>query len=406
MTFKRTNFALPLIILMALIGLACESAPPGQFTADITIGDVDKITRGKIYVQNARYRMDLTEGGATWFMTVDPDADVSRSFSPEYKTYVEFPATSQQSYMIDPIQGHSFLKTIGVARDLGTEEVAGYECQITVVSMQDQPLVTEYFSEDLNFLLKTVNHISEELFLEIDNIELTAVHDSMFAIPDGYNLKSEAGQGPVELPDWILDVNSLEHTSPPFELTAAAGELFKVAVEPGFGLHVHGRNISDGNAAYSAVPFILGLPIADVSMYSLNLPNQGTGGGWTFEETPLEADEVVIRVNEGTIAFTVEQIELGIGRTIAADRLYGMSIEPNREVVVRLLNTHDGESVCVVKLLKNFTLLEGDTVGPLSFRTVSLKTKHASERRTYTVDADEIIVEVQKGQMLINIRQP
>jgi hypothetical protein len=73
---------------------------------------------------------------------------------------------------------------------------------------------------------------------------------------------------------------------------------------------------------------------------------------------------------------------------------------------VRLLNTDAGESVCVVKLLKNFTLLEGDTVGPLSFRTVSLKTTHASERRTYNVDADEIVVEVRKGQMLINIRQP
>lgn len=406
MTLMRTYFAQPLIILTALVGLACESAPPGQFTADITIGDVDKITQGKIYVKNGRYRMDLTEGGASWFMMVDPDANVSRSFSPEHKTYVEFPATSQQSYMIDPIQGHSFLKTIGDPRELGTEEVAGYECQITVISMQGQPLVTEYFSEDLNFVLKTVNHISEELFIQIDNIERTAVHDSIFAIPDGYNLKSEAGQGPVEVPDWIMDVNSVEHTSPPFELTAATGELFKVAVEPGYGLDVHGRNVSDGNAAFSAVPFILGLPIADVSMYSLNLPNQGTGGGWTFEETPLEADEVVIRVNEGTIAFTIQQIELGFGQTIAAGRRHIQAVKPNSEIVMRLVNVHDGESVCVVKLSKDGASLEGDTVGPLSFRTVSLKTKHASERRTYTVDADQIIVEVQKGQMLINIRQP
>ena len=115
---------------------------------------------------------------------------------------------------------------------------------------------------------------------------------------------------------------------------------------------------------------------------------------------------MVVRVNEGTVAFMIELIELGFGKTIAAGRQYGVSIEPGREVIVRLLNTHAGESVCVVKLSKNGTLLEGDTDGPLSFRTVSLKTTHASERRTYNVDADEIVVEVRKGQMLINIRQP
>ncbi|MDH3890242.1 MAG: hypothetical protein OEV49_04095 [candidate division Zixibacteria bacterium] len=406
MTLKRASLVLPLMVLTALVGFGCESAPPGQFMADITIGDVDKITRGKIYVQNSRYRMDLSEGGAAWFMTVDQEANLSRSFSPQHKTYVEIAANDQQSIMVDPIQGMRFLRGIGTLRDLGSEEIAGYECQITVVSMQGQPLVTEYLSLDLNFVLKTVNHISEELFLEIDNIELTAVHDSMFAIPEGYNTKSEAGQGPVEVPGWILDVSSVEHTSPPFEQTVAAGELFKVAVEPGYGLDVHGRNVSDGSASFSAVPFILGLPIADVSVYSLNLPNQGTGGGWTFEETPLEADEVVIRVNEGTVAFTIQQIELGFGQTIAAGRQHKQTVAPNQEIVMRLVNIHDGESVCVVKLAKDGALLEGDTVGPLSFRTVSLKTKHASERRTYTVDADEIIVEVQKGQMLINIRQP
>jgi hypothetical protein len=391
---------------MALIGLGCETAPPGQFMADITIGNIDKITHGKIYVQNSRYRMDLTEGGASWSMIVDQEANLTRSFSPEFKTYVEFPATSKQSYLIDPFQGQKFLKTIGVTRDLGTEEVAGYKCQIHIVSMQDQPLVTEYFSENLNFVLKTVNHISEELFLQIDNVEQTVINDSLFAIPDGYNLKSEAGQGPVELPDWVNEVYSLENTLPPFEMTVAAGELFKVAIEPGYGLHVNGRNVGDGIAAYSAVPFNLSLPIADISMYSLNLPNKGTSGGWTFEETPLEASEVVIRVNKGTIAFTIQQIELGFGKTIAAGRQYGMSIEPNREIVMRLVNVYDDESVCMVRLAKDGVSLDGDTVGPLSFRTVSLKTKHASERRTYTVDADEIVVEVQKGQMLINIRQP
>lgn len=389
-----------------LAGLACESAPPGQFTADITIGDVGRVTEGKLFVRDGKYRMEFNDGGTELFIVVDEAANLSRSFSPEHKTFIERPANDRQSMMTDQIQGLRMLQRIGEVSDEGTEEIAGYECERSLIRLQGQLVVTQYIANELDFPVKVVNHISEEVFFELSNIRRQAVNDSLFGIPSGYTPKSTAGQGPVEIPNWILGIESAEPMSPPFEITVATGELFRVPVEPGYGLKVHGRNVGEGNASYAAVPFINGLPLKDVSMYTLNLPNQGTGGGWTFEETPLEADQVVVRVSEGTVAFTIEPIELGFGKTIAEGRLYGLSIEPGREVIVRLLNTHSGESVCVVKMSKNFKLLEGDTVGPLSFRTVSLKTTHASERRTYNVDADEIVVEVRKGQMLINIRQP
>ena len=389
-----------------LAGLACESAPPGQFTADITIGDVGRVTEGKLFVRDGKYRMEFNDGGTELFIVVDEAANLSRSFSPEHKTFIERPANDRQSMMTDQIQGLRMLQRIGEVSDDGTEEIAGYECERSLIRLQGQLVVTQYIANELDFPVKVVNHISEEVFFELSNIRRQAVNDSLFGIPSGYTPKSTAGQGPVEIPNWILGIESAEPMSPPFEINVAAGELFRVPVEPGYGLKVHGRNVGEGNASYAAVPFINGLPLKDVSMYTLNLPNQGTGGGWTFEETPLEADQVVVRVSEGTVAFTIEPIELGFGKTIAAGRQYGMWIVPGRQVIVRLLNTHGSESVCIVKLSKNGTLLEGDTVGPLTFRTVSLKTTHASERRSYDVDADEIVVEVQKGQMLINIRQP
>ena len=62
-----------------LAGLACESAPPGQFTADITVGDVGKVTVGKLYVRDSKYRMEFSDGGTEWFIIVDEAANLSRS---------------------------------------------------------------------------------------------------------------------------------------------------------------------------------------------------------------------------------------------------------------------------------------------------------------------------------------
>jgi hypothetical protein len=350
--------------------------------------------------------LELNDGGREWFLIVDQQANLSRQFSPEHMTYLEMRANEQQSVMVDQLQGLKLLQQIAQLQPEGSEEVAGYECERSVIIMQGQPIVTQYVAVELGFPIKIVNHISQEIFFELSNIKRRAVNDSVFGIPAGYRPKSAGGQGPVQVPQWIADVGSADHTTPPFELTVAAGELFRVAVEPGYGIDVHGRNVSEAGASYTAAPFINGLPIKDVSVYTLNLPSQGTGGGWTFEETPLEADEVVVRVNEGTVAFTVEQVQLGFGQSVAAGRSHAVPIEPGREVILRLLNVHEGESSCVVTLSKDGARLEGDTVGPVSFRTVTLKTRHASERRTYNVNADEIVVEVQKGQMLINIRQP
>jgi len=389
-----------------LIGLACESAPPGQFTADVTMGDVGKVVKGKIFVRDGKYRLELDDGGREWFLIVDPQANISRSFSPEHKTFLQMKANDRQSVMVDQIQGLMLLKGMYGASPEGDQEVAGYECRRNVIRMQDQPILTEYRAVELDFPIKIVNHISEEVFFELSNIERQAVDDSLFAIPEEYSPKTEPGHGPVQIPQWISDMATVDPTTPPFELTAATGELFRVAVEAGYGIDVRGRNVGEGGAAYVAAPFINGLPIKDISIYTLNLPNRGTTGGWTFEETPLEADQVVVRVNEGTVAFTVEQVELGFGQTVLAGRSQKVPVEPGREIIMRLVNMDDSESTCMVTLSKDGARLEGDTVGPVSFRTVTLRTRHASERRTYNVNADEIAVEVQKGQMLINIRQP
>jgi len=405
---KRLRYAVHGIALttLGLIGLACESAPPGQFTADVTVGDVGKVTKGKIYVKNDKYRLELDEGGRESILIVDQQANLSRILSPEYKTYIQMRANDRQSVMVDQIQGLMLLKGMYGATTEGEQEVAGYECQRNVIQMQGQPILTEYYSEQLHFPLKIDNQISEEVFFELSNIKREALDDSLFAIPAGYHPKTEPGKGPVQIPPWVSQVQEVNPTAPPFELKAAAGEMFRVPVEAGFGLDVRGRNVGEGSAAYVAVPFINGLPIKDAAIYTLNLPKKGTTGGWTFEETPLEADQIVVRVNEGTVDFTVQQVELGYGQTVAAGKSLAVPVEPDKEIIMRLVNVGDDESTCAVTLLRNGVKIQGDTVGPVSFRTVNLKTRHASERRTYAAAADQIVVEVEKGKMLVNIRQP
>ena len=141
-------------------------------------------------------------------------------------------------------------------------------------------------------------------------------------------------------------------------------------------------------------------------MYTASLDRKGMGGTATLEETPYEADEIVVRLNEGKTQIAVEILDIGPGREIAEDRVYGLAVIPKKEIKMRFVNLNDGESQCVIVYSKDFKELDEATVGPESNRTLLFNTLYQSRSRNATVDCDQVEVRVTQGKVLVNIRQP
>ncbi len=81
-------------------------------------------------------------------------------------------------------------------------------------------------------------------------------------------------------------------------------------------------------------------------------------------------------------------------------------IDPSLPVEVALVNYADGESVCVVELLKDGRPMDETAVGPAAQRTFAFAATGAQTRRIYDVGADAVIVRVTSGEVAVEIVQP
>jgi hypothetical protein len=93
-----------------------------------------------------------------------------------------------------------------------------------------------------------------------------------------------------------------------------SGKMVRIKVEDGKNIWLMATNNHGGESILLMVPFLNGQPIDDSSViYSDYFPTRkfemmmaGQGRPFTLEETPSEANEVVIRVDQGEVEIQVE----------------------------------------------------------------------------------------------------
>ena len=302
---RFTRFFLGFLLILCLdISVAAE------FVADVTETTDGETRVYKMYVQNDLYRMELEEEGNEVIVLVDQAAGLTRVLMPAEMMYMEMAIDDVQSLMNDPFQAAKYTEKIGEKVKIGSERIAGYDCDVYAIRSGNDELMRMWVSEKLNFALKIAIMGGDARTMELSNIEVGGLDDELFVMPAGYNKMSMSEERVVELPDWAERVSLMNFVALPLEQIMLDEEIVRVKIVDGKGVKVTAVNKLDDGSALMTVPFKNGKPVNSPNMYLYNMTWNGQTWNSSFKLTPDQADEIVIRVARGTIDLKIEQFDL------------------------------------------------------------------------------------------------
>jgi len=397
------------VYVVVLLSACVNTSKAAQFTADM----VDSVHHGgqtrtsRIYVKGAKYRMDQEEDGQKVIVLVDQETRLTRVLLEADRMYMEMASDDMQSLMNDPFQAAKHTEEIGEKVKTGGDEISGYDCDVYAIKRDGDDIMKLWVSKKLSHPVKIEIPGKGGRTMILKNIKTASLEDDFFALPDGYTKMEEPKEMEVELPEWTERISSAKFVKPPFEQMMLDEEIVRVKTESGKGTKVRGTNKITDRSAFMAVPFKDGKPIKEPTMYLYNLSNEGQSWGNTFRLTPYEADEIVIHVEEGTIELSVEAFDLGFVKTLSAGKELKVPVEIGKKIDFRLVNIINGESICTVSLSKGGKEVSDDVIGPKDSRTYTMNKEGDSKKNTWSnsIGADEFIVHVEKGEILINVSQ-
>jgi len=310
-------------VMALVLSVSYSHAVAAEFSADMVVADGDSTITNKIYVKGLKYRMEVMQDGQEIIVVVDQEKNLTRVALVSEKAYIEMPCDDMRSLMNDPFQSLKVtIATPGIEYDsLGTEKVNGIECDKVTLLWGDTEFYTYYMSRKYDFPVKIIRGDSE-MAAELKNIKESDIDDGMFELPEGFSAMEEpqpaAETVPEEttpdFPEWVSNVTTAKFVTPPFERVMSSGDMIRIKVENGRNIWIMATNNHGGESTFLAVPFLKGRPIDDPSvvfaeygetrMYEMMMEGQG----WpvTLDETPGEADEVVVRVEQGDVKIEAE----------------------------------------------------------------------------------------------------
>lgn len=373
-----------------------------QFTAEMIMGDAESEVTSKIFVTESGYRMEHQQADEQLYVIVNNESGLTNVLVPSRKQYMELPSQDPMSLMNDPFQSVKYLTAMGESKLVGTEMIDGYECDKYTISQQGQEMMSQWVSRKFNFPLKIVIHVSDGKHMEIKNIREGAVDEELFKVPAEYSQMPKPGEEPAMVPEWAEDIPSAPVMKPPFERDLSIGDMIRVPVEPGKSFKAKATGKTEADAVARAVPFKDGKPLKNISMYS-NFAQKGTICTGRHETTQ-EADEIVIRVFDGEIALEVKQDDM-LERKVSAGEELRYPLKGSDPVETRFVNLVNGQSVCTFDYYEGGEKMDEEKVGPAQYRRIMLAGEYDVKASARAVNGDEIVFNVEKGEILIKIGQ-
>ncbi|MDH4158388.1 MAG: DUF4412 domain-containing protein, partial [candidate division Zixibacteria bacterium] len=300
-------------------------------------------------------------------------------------------------------QGLKYSIASGETRAGGSETVSGYECDKSTVSMQGQDIMTQWVAGKLQFPLKIVNLVEKDMFVELSNIQETAVDDGLFALQSGYTKWIHPSKRPIPMPEWAKDLTSQPILAPPFEKKMSAGDIARIKVQPSKSVWLRAVPIGETDAMAKAIPFLAGIPVKNPDMIS-NFAQRGVICTRNHETT-READEIVVHVEEGSCTVTGKYYDMH-EKIVSAGEEYRVPLPTDENIEdIRFVNMAAEESVVSWTYFKGGQEVSEDEIGPAEYRTVTLKEENEVNRKSLGAAGDEIVLTVEKGKILVKLGQ-
>lgn len=322
----RTNMLISWLfgaVMVLVLSVSSSLAVAAEFSADMVMVDGDSTRTNRLYVKGLKYRMEIIQDGQEIIVIVDQETNLTRVALVSEKAYIEMPCDDMRSLMNDPFQSLKVtIETPGIEHDsLGTETVNGMECDKSTLLWGGTEFYTYYMSQEYEFPVKIVQGKSD-VVAELENIKESDIDDGLFELPEGFSAMEEPEpitetqpeETTPDFPEWVSNVASADFITPPFEQVMSSGDMIRIKVVEGKNIWVMATNNHGGESTFLTVPFLNGQPIDDPSvvfaeygqtrMYEMMI--QGQGWPVSLDETPGEADEVVVRVEQGEVKIKAE----------------------------------------------------------------------------------------------------
>lgn len=301
MNLRRGLRAFSFVLFIAAAALPGRAA---SFSAELVDSRGGETRNGTFYFQDDSYRFELVENGQSIVVIWDAPKGVMRVLVPAEKAYYEVGPDEPMAIWGNPFAGYAFFARTKEVRTAGTEAVGGVPCTKQIVFSGEQVFVTAWRAEEFGFPLKVETTLDART-MEIRNIKRGPQDATLFALPADFKQVSTEAQPP----EWAAKVPDAPVVNPPFTRTLSAGEIIRMRPQADRQIRLQGTSANGALCAFTAIGFKDGRPLGDPSGNTVNLEadNEVT---MTFSDSPAEADDIVVRVREGTPRITVSVVAM------------------------------------------------------------------------------------------------
>ena len=290
--------AVTLLFLIVPLSTYCQS----PFSAEMI-----NVQRGterlyKLQSDGLKYRYDFNENGMKGTVIVDPEEGKTAILLPDEK-YVHYTdINSSTSLMNDPYQAFLYSKSRYDEKDLGREKTAGFDCIKTELYASDQLVYTAWYSPELDFIVKLVNEMANDTYVELINIEKGKTDNDMFLVPADYTEVDKKMRPIIPEPPAPESWNKIE-VSIPLEGEYKRGDLLSFKISESINYKLNLKNNSGDPAKIIRIGMRDGKELPDNEQGPLSYRTKRLFGGESFSNVySWKAGDVkLIQVHEGVI---------------------------------------------------------------------------------------------------------
>lgn len=175
---KRILLILPML-LTAFHGYA-------QFKANMQMSTAGTDVVYTVYSDNTQYRYEFNQNNQPMILIIKPQANTTLMLFPAQKFYMKMTGDNMMDQGgSDPLKNYDLMKKTCIEKVEGKETVEGYVCEKRVLSTDGKKMMTVWYSDDLKFPLKMVDH-KANLTMTLKDIKKWDPNPAFFEVPENY----------------------------------------------------------------------------------------------------------------------------------------------------------------------------------------------------------------------------
>lgn len=271
-----------------------------SFSADMMDKKGEQTSKHPFQYQDKSYRFGVTENGRELIVMVDAAAQMTRILFPAEKLYYELKSDDIRGAVNNPFRVFSYLAEKNTVRTEAAELVSGLACKKQIVSMNGQDFLSAWVSQEFDFPIRIESPMDGST-VELQNIKREPQEPGFVSIPFGY---TQAVEKTEPQPEWVSKVSDSPLLMPPFEKGLDEGGILRMLPKKGAQIRIEGSTPADKTTTFTSVPFKAGKPLYNPMENTSTLEDEGLVTV-TLQESPEEADEIVVYVSRGHIDLKV-----------------------------------------------------------------------------------------------------